>query len=201
MCSDDKNIKSRWSVHCMIFPSRILQKVYNVQNIKSKWLVHCMIFSIKNFTESNNVQNIKSKWSVHCQGFCIQGAWGSAPPPPPWETPLPARGATIPTPIASQGHCLPPYPRRRDYRRDCIGMGSWNYPAGVANGGPRKYPAGVADGGGPNLENTTRAWLMAAPGTTTTAGSRKDKISFSPLAPASCQRRDPAQRPANGGDY
>ena len=80
-------------------------------------------------------------------------------------------------------------------------MGSRNYPAGVANCGPRKYPAGVVDGGGLNLENIPRAWLMAAPGTTTTAGSRKDQISLSPFAPANCQRRDPAQRPANGGDY
>ena len=142
-----------------------------------------MIFSIKNFTESNNVQNIKSKWSVHCQGFCIQGAWGSAPPPPPWETPLPARGATIPTPIASQGHCLPPYPRRRDYRRDCIGMGSRNYPAGVANGGPRKYPAGVADGGSRNYHDsglTKRQNLVIA--------TRAGELPKAGPRPTPCQR-------------
>ena len=201
MCSDDKNIKSRWSVHCMIFPSRILQKVYNVQNIKSKWLVHCMIFSIKNFTESNNVQNIKSKWSVHCQGFCIQGAWGSAPPPLHEKHPSRPGAQQYRPPSPARGTASRPTHEGVTIGVTVYGMGSRNYPAGVANGGPRKYPAGVADGGGPNLENTPRAWLMAAPGTTTTAGSRKDKISFSPLAPASCQRRDPAQRPANGGDY
>ena len=128
--------------------------------------------------------------------FASKGHEVVRPPPSIRNTP-PGQGRNNTDPHRQPGHCLPPYPRRRD----CIGMGSRNYPAGVANCGPRKYPAGVADGGGPNLENTPRAWLMAAPGTTTTAGSRKDKISFSPVAPASCQRRDPAQRPANGGDY
>ena len=145
-----------------------------------------MIFLIKNFTESNNVQNIKSKWSVHCQGFCIQGAWGSAPPPPSWETPLPARGATIPTPIASQGHCLPPYPRRRDYRRDCIWNGVPKLPRGRGwwrGSEPRKYHAGVADGGSRNYHDsglTKRQNLVLA--------TRAGELPKAGPRPTPCQR-------------